>query len=179
MPNNRVEGVNWVDKQCKDTEWYTPPHILHYVREYYGGRIGCDPATIGSNPTDAELFFTKDDDGLGQSWGKNVFVNPPYGKDFSKWTDKIREQAQTGGVIIALLPCGARFSTRYFQRMLKSERLNDICFVKGRVKFMQSDGRFHSGNPYDSAIYGFNTTHDRFKELFGNLGVCIGVEQNG
>jgi site-specific DNA-methyltransferase (adenine-specific) len=171
--------VNWVDKECKETEWWTPRKILDCVDTFYGGQIPLDPATHPSNPTKAKKFFTKDNDGLSQKWDEPVFVNPPYGKGIRDWCEAIWRHSLIGLPIIALLPCGARFSTRYWQNFILSERLHAICFVRSRVKFLREDGTPRPQNPYDSAIYAYNVIGlDReslFTETFCPLGKCLRV----
>ena len=67
----------WVDKTCKNTVWLTPEKVLSPIRGYFNGKIPLDPATEGSNPTNAEKFYTEHDNGLILPWNESVFVNPP------------------------------------------------------------------------------------------------------
>lgn len=166
--------INWVDKQAKDTVYITPEKILEPVRNYFGGQIPLDPATEPNNPTRAEVFFTEQDDGLKLPWNySGVFINPPYGKILPEFIKKISEEARSGIPIIALLPCGARFSTRYWQDHALTERLNCICFVRGRVKFIRPTGEVAKQNPYDSQIYGYNVSSRAFRKHFSHLGKII------
>lgn len=171
--------TNWVDKVCKDTEWWTPRKILDCVDKFYGGQIPLDPATHSSNPTKARLFFTQAEDGLKQVWTQPVFINPPYGKGIRDWCEAIWRHSLVGLPILALMPCGARFSTRYWQDFILSERLHAICFIRSRVKFLRSDGTEAPQNPYDSALYAYNVIGlDRecdFFDCFGGLGKCLRV----
>lgn len=193
---------NLTDLGCKQTVYITPEKLLDPVRTYFGGQIPFDPATEPSNPTKALAFATKEppldsDDpvvseamrndlfpdwlhnGLEQVWRSHdgVFVNPPYGRDLKLWCEKISAEAISGTPIIALLPAGARFGTRYFQRFIFVPQLNVSCFVKGRVKFLRPDGSPTTGqNPYDSVFYGFNVDEQRFAKLFGHLGSVLKME---
>jgi ParB family chromosome partitioning protein len=172
-------GTNWVDKRCEGVEWYTPPEIVGRVRDYFGGAIPLDPATAPHNPTGAERHFTAADDGLAQDWsGAGVFLNPPYGEAIADWCAKIHEEAGKGTPIVALLPCGARFSTEYWQDHILNDRLAALCFVRKRVKFIDRGGEAQDSNPYDSAIYGFNTDAPRFAEAFAPLGVVLPISGN-
>jgi site-specific DNA-methyltransferase (adenine-specific) len=172
------EANRGVYQQCNSVEWYTPPHILERVRLYFGGRIPLDPATASHNPTAAHRYFTEEDDGLQQDWrGNGVFVNPPYGEDTSAWCAKIHAEAQKGVVIVALLPCGARFSTEYWQNHILVGDLKAICFVNKRVKFLDEDGEEQASNLYDSAIHGFNVDPDRFSEAFAVLGNVLQISK--
>lgn len=167
-----------VEKKARSVEWGTPRRVLDPVDRFCGGQIGLDPATTPDNPTRARVFFTRSDDGLGRSWREPgvVFVNPPYGGGtrFQDWCRKIDAEARLGQEILALLPCGARFSTRYFQDYILSSYLEAVCFIRGRVKFIPMENQKDPGNNYDSALYGFNVNPDRFAEHFTSLGVCIG-----
>lgn len=141
---------------CKETVWLTPPEIMTRIHSLFPGGF-LDPATEPNNPTSAKVFFTEG--GLDKDWatGLPVFVNPPYGKDLKFWCAKIRRTSeQSGAPIAALLPCGARFSTKYWQEEILSRYLSHICFLNKRVKFMRPDGTLGKSNPYDSAIYFYN-----------------------
>lgn len=167
--------TNWVDKKCNRVEYFTPENILGCTRHYFGGPIPLDPATISTNPTKAEIFYTQAEDGLILPWDHAVFVNPPYGRVIKDWTKKIRDSSELGTQIIALLPCGARFSTRYWQDNILSDCLDVICFVRGRVSFLDEQGNKVGQNPYDSAIYGYNVDGNGFVEAFRKLGKILKV----
>jgi hypothetical protein len=168
--------TNWVDKECRSVEWYTPPYILDAVRQYFFGPIPLDPATTVMNPVEALRFYTLETDGLSKPWDASVFVNPPYGKAFPSWCEKIGQEAEHNTTIIALLPCGARFSTKYWQTNILKDRLKSWCFLNHRVSFLAADGAPESRNPYDSQILGFNTNPITFARAFNKLGVCLTVE---
>jgi phage N-6-adenine-methyltransferase len=166
--------VNWADKSGANSVWLTPPEVLAAIRDYFGAPIPLDPAT---------RFFTKTDDGLARPWKAGVFVNPPYSKSDGEkippirlWIAKIHAEAERGTEILALLPCGARFSTGYWQDHALVPELRAVCFVRGRVNFI--DGRTgvqKKANTYDSMIYGFNADPERFAEAFRRLGACFDV----
>jgi phage N-6-adenine-methyltransferase len=176
--NTNQSKINWVDKEAKETIYMTPENILQAVREVYDGVIELDPATEHNNPTRARFFFTKETNGLIPWWrpyGK-VFVNPPYGKEIVPFIKKIADEAAAGTSILALLPCGARFSTKYWQNSALNQYLNGICFIRGRVKFLRKDGTVAKQNPYDSQIYAYNIPFSLFRYAFKHLGKCIKTE---
>lgn len=168
--------------QCQSHIWITPAEILDPVRAYFGGPIPLDPATEPDNPAGAELFYT--DGGLEKPWPFPTFVNPPCGEVFPDWCAKISAEAglEPTTPILALLPCGARFGTGYFQRFLATPELKAVCWIGRRVPFLrpvdEGDGALFrhyetgSGNLYDSALYGLNVDWPRFKTCFEGLGVC-------
>jgi hypothetical protein len=181
VPHNRPPFWD-VYKHCHasensgTTEWFTPAVILDAVRECLGGAIDLDPATTPDNPTGATHFFTAKDDGLSRPWDWPTLVNPPYGGVTPDWCKKIHDEAQRGAVILALLPCGARFSTGYWQERILHERLAAVCFHRGRVKFVAEGGE-RPGNPYDSAIYGFNASPRKFARAFVPLGTVLEISR--
>ena len=71
--------------------WETPDGLLDVIRRYRPIRL--DPCTNDGNPTDAIEFFTPGDDGLTQDWdmgsGGLIYVNPPYGRQLTKWVGKV------------------------------------------------------------------------------------------
>jgi len=158
------------DKSCKETVYITPVKYLKPVRIYFGGSIPFDVATEPSNPSKALGFWTKKHNSLKRSWPDEGFVNPPYGRVMRKWTRKIRESSEQGKTYIALLPCGARFSTKYWQADILQPCLNSICLVNKRIPFERPDGTVADSNPYDSAFYGFNVDPDFFAECFERYG---------
>ena len=185
---------HFTDLQCKETVYLTPDSLLRPVRAYFDGVIPLDPATEPSNPTAAAFFCTVEThedfqpdgppenwahDGLALQWHQHggVFVNPPYGKELRVWCEKIATEAQEGVPIIALLPAGPRFGTRYFQQFVFVSQLDVACFVRGRVRFLRPDGTPTTGqNPYDSVLYGFNVDPSRFADLMGHLGRVVKMD---
>lgn len=171
-------ATNWVDKQCESVEWYTPESILETVRNYFGGPIPLDPASPEHNPTRATVHYTVTDDGLTQDWaGGGVFLNPPYGEVMKAWMAKLYAESLLDTPVLALLPCGARFSTGYWQDYVLSERLNAVCFLRGRVAFVDQAGTPQKGNPYDSALYGWNVDTEKFKAAFSQLGRVLTISE--
>jgi len=61
----------------KTSEWYTP----RYIFEALGLTFDLDPASAGRGRdcVPARKIYTKEDDGLHQSWHGLVFLNPPFG----------------------------------------------------------------------------------------------------
>ena len=91
-------------------------------------------------------FFTREDDGLAQSWaGETAFMNPPYGRVIGEWVRKAYEESRENGtVVVALIP--ARTDTRYWHDYVM--KADEIRLVKGRLKF--GDGR--NSAPFPSAV---------------------------
>jgi len=90
------------------------------------------------------------------------------------WAAKIHEQVRRGVPLIALLPCGARFSTEYWQDHILINELRAVCFVRKRIDFIDgATGRPGKSNNYDSMFYGYNVDRERFMAAFSSTGACF------
>ena len=92
-------------------------------------------------------YFTKEDDGLSQSWdGHRVFMNPPYGREIGEWLKKAYISSQHGAVVVCLIP--SRTDTKWWHDYVMK---GEIRFIKGRLKF----GGHKNSAPFPSAIVVF------------------------
>jgi len=71
--------------------WATPKWLYEELNKEFN--FDFDPCPLHSNQ-----------DGLNISWGKRNFINPPYGKEISKWIKKAYEVAQGGGSLCSSYP---------------------------------------------------------------------------
>ena len=93
-------------------------------------------------------YFNKKIDGLKQSWkGHNVFMNPPYSKEISKWIEKAyKESLQENTCVVCLIP--SRTDTKWWHDYVMK---GEITFIRGRLKF----GNSKNSAPFPSAIVVF------------------------
>ena len=71
-------------------------------------------------------------DGLSVPWHYGrCWMNPPYGREITKWVKKAYEESQEGTLVVGLLP--ARTDTRWFHDYIYHKA--EIRFLKGRLKF--------------------------------------------
>ena len=76
-------------------EWATPQAFFDELNKEFDFTL--DPCATPQNAKCAR-YFTKEIDGLAQSWrGEVVFCNPPYGRDISKWIAKAFAETLSGG----------------------------------------------------------------------------------
>ena len=169
--------ANLVDKNCYSVEWWTPDRVINPVNEYFSG-IVLDPATDESNPTGAEHFFTRYENGLTRNWDDGTFVNPPYGQVMKDWVLKIREEARIGHEIIALL-AASRFEQQYFQECVFSQWLSGFCLIRKRLQFIDGHtGETCKSNPYPSILYGYNISEwDKFRDCMSMIGTVVRVDE--
>ena len=107
-----------------------------------------DPCATNTNHK-CENFFTKDDNGLTQSWaGHCVFCNSPYSK-IAEWVKKCYdENIQNNINVVMLIP--ARTDTKYFHSYIYHK--SEIRFIQGRLHFNNSK----NSAPFPSMIVVFN-----------------------
>lgn len=127
----------------KSDDWYTPDDFFQELdREF---NFNLDPCADDFNHK-CDKYFTKEQDGLLQSWGGHrVFCNPPYGKNIKHWVRKCFES--DAELVVLLIP--ARTDTAYFHDYIYGKA--EIRFIRGRLKF----GGAENSAPFPSmlAIY--------------------------
>jgi phage N-6-adenine-methyltransferase len=125
-------------------EWPTPPEIFDPLHAEFGFTM--DVAATAENAK-CPIFYTRDDDGLKQSWRGTCWMNPPYGKDVPKWLAKAVKETERAVTTVALIP--ARTNTNWF---------HDICLARGEVRFVRGRPKFggaEHGLPQPLAIVVF------------------------
>lgn len=114
-------------------QWATPQDFFDKLNTEFNFTL--DPCADAGNHK-CDTYFTKEDDGLQQSWkGHTVFCNPPYGKAIKDWVKKSYEESQDKDTtVVMLLP--ARTDTAYFHDYIYEKA--EIRFIRGRLKFGDS-----------------------------------------
>lgn len=88
--------------------WSTPQDFFDKLNDEF--HFDLDACAIPSNAK-CERFYSPEQDGLSQPWTGNVWCNPPYGKDISKWIAKAQNEIKQNANVIVLL-VHARTDTR-------------------------------------------------------------------
>lgn len=150
--------------RAESVEWLTPPEIIRAL-----GSFELDPCAPIRRPWNtAKRHFTILDDGLSQPWAGRVWLNPPFGREATRWIERL--SAHGNG--IALLP--ARTETRMYYAHVWGQA-DSICFVRGRPHFCRPDGtraKANSGAPIALIAYGYRNTVALVK---ANLGVVLSL----
>jgi len=122
-------------------EWYTPPHIFLAL----GLTFDLDPATIpGGIPwVPARNHYSWKDDGLRQAWHGLVWLNPPYSNP-TEWLGRLADH----GNGVALVRCDT--STVWWQDQIT--RADTVCFIRGRLRFMNRHGTAIDKATFPSAL---------------------------
>jgi phage N-6-adenine-methyltransferase len=121
--------------------WATPQDFFDQQNSLYGP-FDVDVCASADNAK-CGVYFDQAIDGLKQTWAGNCWMNPPYGREISKWMKKAYESAGAGTVVVCLVP--ARTDTRWWHDYAIK---GDVVFIKGRLKF----GGAKNSAPFPSAL---------------------------
>ena len=124
--------------------WYTPQYIFDNLNQEYNFTL--DVCATSEN-TKCNIYFTEEDNALIQEWIGICWMNPPYGRNISKWIKKAYESAQKGATVVCLLP--AKTDTAWWHDFITKS--SEIRFIKGRLKF----GDCANPAPFPSVIVVF------------------------
>lgn len=103
-------------------------------------------------------YFSIETDGLSKKWYGSVWMNPPYGREISKWIEKAYLSVINGDCekVVCLLP--ARTDTKWFHDYCLAGKME---FIKGRLKF----GNATNSAPFPSVVVIFD------KDLRNNVDI--------
>lgn len=153
-----------------NNEWYTPVDYIKAARSVMGS-IDTDPASskVANKTVDAKKFFTAEQNGLVQKWAGNVWMNPPYAQPLiAEFAAAIVSKYDGGEIEQACVLVNNATDTAWFRSM--AEASSATCFTKGRVRFIDPDGR-PSGAPLQGqAVLYFGGKAKAFAEAFKGLG---------
>lgn len=137
----------------KSDSWETPQLLFDRLDAVFN--FDTDVCATEEN-TKCNHFYTKEEDGLSQPWHGVCWMNPPYGRQISKWLDKAYVSAKdNGATVVCLVP--ARTETKWWHDYCVK---GEVYFIKGRLRF----GGSTENAPFPNAIVTFRpTVEDAFK----------------
>jgi phage N-6-adenine-methyltransferase len=151
-------------------EWYTPREYIEAARGVMGG-IDLDPASSdeAQEIVQADRYYTKQDDGLSQSWAGKVWLNPPYNMPLIEdFTGKAIDEYQAGNIECAIVLVNNATDTGWFHRLFDYP----VCFTRRRVQFWTSEGP-NLGARQGQAIFYLGGNPDLFAQVFSAFGVVL------
>ena len=123
--------------------WATPQSFFDKYDSLYNFNL--DVCALPNNAK-CKNYFTPEVDGLSQEWKGICWMNPPYGREISKWVKKAYESSLEGATVVCLLP--ARTDTKWWHDYCIKGKIE---FIKGRLKF----GNSNNSAPFPSAVVVF------------------------
>ena len=124
----------------KTDDWATPQDFFNELNKEFNFTL--DVCASEENAKCAQ-YFTKEIDGLKQEWHGTCFMNPPYGREISKWMEKAYKSSLEGATVVCLVP--SRTDTKWWHEYAMK---GQIRFIKGRLKF----GNSKNSAPFPSAL---------------------------
>ncbi len=162
-----VKASGKLHSQRGHDDYSTTDHYLDKVREVFGGRIGCDPASsdIDNESVRAEVYYTHERSGLAaEEWPSPIFLNPPSIRR-DEFLARTAIEAASGAEIIVCLNL-KHLCTEYSQAMLTHVRA--VHIPKGRPPFLHPTTRERTESPTDGRAFLYvGPNVERFLCVFG------------
>jgi site-specific DNA-methyltransferase (adenine-specific) len=111
-------------------EWRTPADLFDKLNDKFS--FDCDVAATNENAL-CSTWYTKENNGLINTWGKRNWCNPPYSQ-IKDWVFKAHQEAIDGNLTVMLIP--ARTCTTWFHEIIYKRY--HVEFIRGRLKFSDS-----------------------------------------
>ena len=164
-----------LNRRTGQVEWHTPTELVDPIR-FVLGAIDLDPASsaAANQRIRATTYYTREMDGLLYRWGGGVFLNPPYTRGvIDKFIAKLIADENHIRAWVTLTNNST--DTRWGQQLLL--HADWVCFLRGRVRFLQANGERlkHSlqGQMIALGSGGDAGVESRFVDCFSELGVCF------
>ena len=133
------------EKAGKDERnvWLTPFEIVQAL-----GPFDLDPCFLpnGVRPWNtAAKHYSEIEDGLKQPWKGRVWLNPPYGRETTKWMKRMVEHGD--GIALVFSRTDNRFFHDYIFPYAQS-----LFFTRGRISFCDRTGKQSTGSAAGSVF---------------------------
>jgi len=169
-----VEGIvipsGTMHISSKENDWYTPPEYIESARKVLG-IINLDPATsvLAQETVKANIFYTESDNGLVQQWSGPVWMNPPYSMpEIGNFVDKLLSEDIPDWIVLT----NNSSDTTWFHKL--AEACSVMCFTKGRVGFLNSEGKKMATRQGQCFFYN-GIKKEIFINEFEKYGLTVGV----
>jgi len=129
-----------VTKSTGENEWYTPEKYINAARSVMGD-IDVDPASsdIANQIVKAKKYYTINDNGLTKPWSGRVWMNPPYSQPLiNEFSQTFVDKYNSGEIKEACVLTNNATETIWLQVLLSI--CDQVCFIKGRIKFIDVKG---------------------------------------
>jgi ParB family chromosome partitioning protein len=156
-----------------ENEWYTPWIYVQAAREVMG-TIDTDPASseTANGIVKAKQYFTIEDDGRQQTWVGNIWMNPPYSQPLvTEFCALLVEKLKNREIKQACVLVNNATETNFYQNMMGE--CQAVCFIKGRVKFIDQNGESTGAPLQGQTILYFGEGYQKFAKVFSQFGVVL------
>jgi len=156
-----------------ENEWYTPPEYVEAARRLMG-TIDVDPASSdkANEIIRAGKYYTVENDGLKQHWDGNVWLNPPYAQPLvDKFSKVLASKYKAGEIKQACVLVNNATDTEWLQRIMRL--CTAMCFIKGRVKFLDTNGEASGAPLQGQVIVYLGKNKEGFAAEFGDIGKIL------
>ena len=138
----QAEAVDQEEEEEKlDGDSYsTPERYVEIGRRAMGGVINLDPMShhAANELVGADVYYTKEDDGLAQDWRGNVWMNPPYSSALIKAAvDKLLEHWKAGEINRAVVLTNTDSSVSWWRKLAAAA--HTLAFPPERIQFWHPD----------------------------------------
>ena len=149
--------------------WITPSALLSRLGEFDLDPCACE---LGQPwPTASRMYTLPAENGLLLPWFGRVWLNPPYGRETSKWIERMA--LHRNGLMLIF----ARTETVTFQRLW--QYADAIFFPKGRIQFFRYDGTLpETGSTAPSCLVAFGEHNVSALAHSGLCGALVNRWQN-
>jgi len=157
------------DMSDTSDSYATKPQLWRPIADAING-FDVDPASGAESKKIADTVYTKEDDGLSQTWNGKVWLNPPFSEK-KEWLRKAVKEVNVGNadVVVALAPVDT--STKWFQRWFSKAEI--ICWLSGRNWYVSN------GSPsFNTHVGVFGTKHiGDIEAVLQSKGIVTKVEE--
>lgn len=160
-----------------NNEWYTPEVFVIAARNVMGG-IDTDPASseIANRTVGAAVYYTEETNGLAHEWRGRVWLNPPYAQPLiSEFCAKLVTEIDANRVEQACVLVNNATDTAWFHDLFS--RCAAVCFVRGRIKFVDKQGNASGAPLQGQAIVYFGELIEEFTNTFSTFGKVLCVNR--
>lgn len=127
----RQQRAQRIYHESKRHDWETPWHVFDPYNDEFGFTLDVCAAV---HTRKCARFFSPDDNGLVQDWGREIcWMNPPYGDALEAWMEKAYLSSLAGATVVALVP--SRTGTRWWHAWVLGHA-TEVRLRKGRITFV-------------------------------------------
>jgi phage N-6-adenine-methyltransferase len=162
-----------VSHNSGENEWYTPKQFIEAARLAMGS-IDTDPASsdVANETVRAKKYYTAEQDGRDKKWSGNVWMNPPYSQPLiSEFIDAFAQKYNAGEFQQACVLVNNATETNWYQSLLIYA--SAVCFIKGRVKFIDKQGNASGAPLQGQTVLYFGNREKSFIDAFSEFGIVL------